>query len=251
MRVLNFIFLFIFFTSASYSEEVQLKFEQANQFYREGEYEKAASLYEEVVKNGFESPELYYNLANSHFKLDNIAAAILYYERAKKYSPNDDDIIYNLTLANLKVVDKIEPIPKLFFIQWWDSIKSSFSSKSWAILTVIFLWTALFFTAIFRISRFSFLRRISFFGGIILIAVTIFSLMFAIQQNKYENSENMAVIFAQTVSIKSSPDERGTDLFILHEGVKVEILEGLGKWVKIRLADGKVGWLTSDVIEII
>jgi tetratricopeptide (TPR) repeat protein len=233
------------------ADEVQIQFERANQHYRDGDYQNAVVLYEKIIKSGYQSADLYYNLANTYFKLDSLSNAILFYERAKRISPNDDDINYNLKIANLKVVDKIEPLPKLFFIEWINGLGKLFSSGSWAIATLIGLWIGTVCFAIFRISRTSISRRISFFGGIVFLFIFSVSLGFSIQQAQIEKSENMAIIFSPNAKVKSSPDENGTDLFILHEGVKVEVLDKVENWRKIKLADGKVGWLPDETVEII
>ena len=126
------IILTLAITVLSFSQEALIQLEQANQFYREGKYEKAVQMYEQVRKNGFESPALYYNLGNAYFKMQNIPASVLNYERARKMSPNDEDINYNLRLANLRVVDKIEPVPRIFFINWWNAVVNLYSSDGWS-----------------------------------------------------------------------------------------------------------------------
>ncbi len=251
MKYLLLLISLVLLPAISLAEEVSHQYNQATQFYRDGEYSKAIAIYENIIKNGYEHSDLYYNLANANFKLDNLPASILYYERAKRLSPNDDDINYNLKIANLKVVDKIEPLPRLFIFEWWQALSGLASSTSWTVFSIIALWVGLFCIAVFRITSKSFVRRLSFFSGTFLILFALVTFTFAIQQNKIENSTSEAIIFSANVAIKSSPDESGTDLFILHEGVKVEILDSVDKWKNIRLADGKVGWIPVDAIEII
>src|SRR6266849_1193138 len=120
--------LLLLSVQAGFAQEARLEFNQANQLYRDAQYDKAARLYEQVVKNGYESPALYYNLGNCYFKLRNIPASILNYERARRLSPHDDDISYNLRLANQRVVDKIEPLPQLFLVDWWNGYIGLFSA---------------------------------------------------------------------------------------------------------------------------
>jgi tetratricopeptide (TPR) repeat protein len=251
MKLFRFIVYTLLFISIARAKEVQIQFEQANQLYRNGDYKNAVTAYEKINKNGYCTPDLYFNLANAYFKLDNIANSILYYERAKKLSPNDEDINYNLKIANLKVVDKIEPIPRLFFIEWWNSISRIFSSNSWALITIIALWLGIICFSLFRISRSPNYRRTIFFCGVFILFISLLSTVFGVQQNQMEKSENMGIIFSSSVAVKSSPDQNGTDLFILHEGVKVEILDRVEKWRKIKLADGKIGWLPDETVETI
>lgn len=251
MKILLPIILILLLQLISFADEVSHQYNQATQYYRDGEYSKAIAIYENIIKNGYEHSDLYYNMANAYFKLDNLASSILYYERAKRLSPNDDDINYNLKIANLKVVDKIEPLPRLFIIEWWKALSRLASSTSWAIFSIIGLWIGLSFIAVFRITSKSVYRRLSFFSGTFLILFALVTFIFAMQQNKIENSTSEAIVFSANVAIKSSPDESGTDLFILHEGVKVEIIDSVDKWKNIRLPDGKIGWIPAEAIEII
>lgn len=237
--------------SVSYCNEIIHQFETANEYYRKGEYEKALSIYEKIINNGYISSELYYNIGNTYHKLDNIPAAIIYYERAKRLSPSDEDIEFNLKLANLKVVDKIDPIPRFFLVEWWHSISNTFNSEKWSIMTIIGSWIFVLSILAFRLINISIIKKI-------IIPIIIFSLIFILvtflfsyTQYKYENDRTTGIIFSQNVSVKSSPDEAGTDLFVIHEGVKVKILDSLNEWRKIRLADGKVGWIPINSIEII
>ncbi|MDI6802933.1 MAG: tetratricopeptide repeat protein [Bacteroidota bacterium] len=251
MKYIYPLILILFLSAFSQADEALVQFEQANYLYRNGDFKNAAILYEKIVHNGYHNSELYYNLGNTYFKLDETGKAILYYERAKKIYPNDEDINFNLKIANLKVVDKIEAIPQLFFIEWWYSASKAFSSDTWAIFTLTTIWLGIILLLLFRISKSPFTRRAFFFGGIFIVAIAGFSLIFSIQQNKSEKSESMAIVFSPSVTVKSSPDEAGTDLFLLHEGVKVEMVDKVGNWFKIKLVDGKIGWLPEKDVEVI
>ncbi|RCK72879.1 MAG: BatE [Ignavibacteriae bacterium] len=247
----NFLFLFLILYSFVKCDEVHQQFELANELYRKGEYEQALSKYEQIIKNGYISSDLYYNIGNVYFKLENIPAAILYYERAKRLSPNDEDIDFNLKIANLRVVDKIDPLPKIFFINWWYSISNINNSENWAIIAIIFSWISIGLFLVFRISKISIIKKSAFMSGSILLIFMMLVLSFAYTQYRYETDNTTGIIFSNNASVKSSPDEAGTDLFVIHEGVKVEILDEVGNWKKIRLADGKVGWIVADDIQII
>ena len=134
--------MILFLSSFAIGQEASLQFEEANQFYRGGKYQQAAQLYEQIEHNGYGSSSLYYNLGNAYFKLHNFPAALLSYERAKRLSPHDEDISYNLRLANLRVIDKIEPLPRLFFIEWWQSFMDLLPSDGWAVAGIVALWIA-------------------------------------------------------------------------------------------------------------
>lgn len=226
-----------------YSQEESLQFAQANQAYRSGDFSKAAELYEQIARNGYRHPSLFYNLGNSYYKLKNIPAAILNYERAKRLAPRDEDIAYNLRLANLRIVDKIEPIPQLFFAEWWNAFLGELPSAGWAVVIIAALWLAVVAGSLVVLLRSVVIRRISLAAATLFLLCAVVGIVGATQQLHNEQNTHDAVVFTPSAAVKSAPDEKSTDLFVLHEGVKIELLDSVGDWVKIRLADGKVGWL--------
>ena len=244
-------FLFLISFQAGFSQEARIQLSQANQLYREAQYQKAAQLYEQVLKNGYESAALYYNLGNCYFKLENIPAAVLSYERAKRLSPRDEDVSYNLRLANLRVVDKIEPLPQLFFIEWWNGFLTLFSSDGWAIAAIISLWVAGIGGALFLLFRTAIAQRVAFSVALVSVLSCAISGIGVYQQLRGERADRAAIVFSPSVSVKSAPDAQSTDLFVIHEGVKVELTDEVGDWKKVRLADGKIGWLPVEVIQLI
>lgn len=233
------------------AQEARLEFNQANQLYRDAQYDKAARLYEQVLKNGYESPALYYNLGNCYFKLHNLPPAILSYERARRLAPHDDDISYNLRLANLRVVDKIEPVPQLFFVEWWIAFIGLFSSDGWALTVIVCAWCAVIGGALFFIFRSPVAQRIAFAWALVSVICCAACVTGLVQQVKREGNDRAAIVFAPSAPVKSAPDNQSTDLFVLHEGVKVELMDAVGEWKKIRLPDGKVGWLAGEAIQVI
>lgn len=234
-----------------FAEEAALQFEHANELYRNGRYQEAATLYEQVLGNGYEHSALYYNLGNAYFKTQNIPGAILSYERALRLAPGDEDVQYNLRLANLRVVDKIEPLPQLFFVQWWNSFLALFSSDGWATAGIGALWLAASAGALFFFLRTMLMQRLAVLFGLGCVALALLSFGCVYQQYHHEESDRTGIIFASTVPVKSAPDTQSTDLFVIHEGVKVEILDNVGEWRKIRLVDGKVGWANAESMQVI
>ena len=233
------------------SQEAGLLFSEANQLYRNAEYDKAAAAYEQLIKNGYVSPSLYYNLGNARFKLKDVPGSILSYERAKRLAPRDEDILYNLSLANLRVIDKIDPIPEFFFTQWWKDFIRSCSSSTWALIAVSGLWIAVLLAAVVMVLRTPSIRKVLALAAILLVVGSAVAFTGMNLQSRYEHSEELAIIFTPSISVKSSPDLKSTDLFVLHEGLKVEVLDSYANWKKIRLPDGKVGWVQAQSVEII
>lgn len=225
--------------------------DSASTAYSKGNFQKASEYYEGIISLGYESPEVYFNLGNTYYKLDKIGMSILNYERAKKISPQDEDINFNLKLANQKTLDKIEPAPKLFLEEWWDTLKSMHSEKIWSIRSIVCFMLFLFFLGIFIISRGLINKQFGFWLGLIFFIFSVIS--FSISKRRYSDiiNKNSAVILSSSAEIKNSPAEAGTKLFILHEGAKVSAPETKGEWVKVELTPEKVGWVKKSQIEFI
>lgn len=224
-------------------------YEEGNQSYKDGNFEQAIQKYQEVLEQG-EFGEVRYNLGNAFYKVGDIPNAILNYEKALKKQPNDPDIKHNLDIANLQVVDKIEPLPEFFLLTWWKQLAHKQKANQWTVLFLLVFWTSILLFIAFVFARTNTRRPLFFtaFGGI-LIAIVL--LLLAITQNQFENRKNDAIIMASSVSVKSAPLNTGTDLFIIHKGLKVKILKEENDWLNIQLADGKDGWIPKNMLEVI
>ena len=244
--IFQIIFISLFTLTAAAQDSLLVK---ANQHYTNQEYEKAIARYQEILNSDQESAEVYYNLGNAYYKNGQATKAIISYERAKLLAPNDEDIQFNLDLANQHVVDAIDPLPKVFFIRWWHSLANKFSADGWAKISVGAFILILILAGLFAFTQTVAVKRLSFWFGIIIVAISIFSFNFAARQKNRMTSHNFAIITQPSVTVKSSPSESGTDLFLIHEGLKVEIKDSLGSWREIRLADGNQGWLPLNSIE--
>ena len=224
---------------------------EADSAYTRGQYQQAISDYEALLKNGA-SAELYYNLGNAYYRTENITRAVLNYERALLLSPGDRDIRFNLQLAQSKTIDKIVPESEMFFITWYHSLVNLMSVDGWARMAIFSLALVIVLFLIYLFSEPVWLRKVGFFGGMILLVIFLLSNIFAWQQKQNLLFRKGAIVTASSVPVKSTPAKNGTDLFILHEGTKVSITDGSMKgWKEIRLADGKEGWIESNKIEMI
>lgn len=224
-------------------------YDTANKAYADKNYDAAITAYEQIINDGYASPKVYYNLGNAYFKKGSLASAILYYEKAKKLSPKDEDVLVNLKLANLKVADKIEPLPTLPLQRFWNSLVSAKNSHQWAIWLLVALWSAFAAAIIFVLGKTAAIKRLTFALGVLGLCAVILLLVFAQTQYHKELNSQFAIVFAQSAYVKSAPDMSSTDLFVLHEGIKIEMLDQVGDWQKIRLADGKVGWIEKSVFK--
>ena len=226
-------------------------YKKANDFYKKSQFDTAIVLYEKIVKSGFIAPEVYFNLGNSYYKKKDVSNAVLNYERARKLNPGDDDINFNLQLSQTMVLDKINIIPEFFITRWWHGFTQVMSSDSWAILSIILFILALVAVLAYLFARIYWLKVVSFWFGVVFFAFSLISF-----GNSYilkQNSENQsgAIVMSASVTLKSSPDDKGTDLFVLHEGSKVLIIDNVGEWLKIKISDGNSGWLKKGEVEVI
>ena len=223
----------------------------ADSAYVNGNYQQAIAQYEALLKNGA-SAELYYNLGNAYYRTENITRAVLNYERALLLSPGDRDIRFNLQLARSKTIDKIVPESEMFFITWYHALVNLMSVDGWARMAIISLALVIILFLLYLFSEPIWLRKIGFFGGFLLLLFFVLSNLFAYQQKQNLLYRKGAIVIAPSVTVKSTPAQNGTDLFILHEGTKVTIIDGaMSDWKEIRLADGKEGWIERKRIELI
>lgn len=222
---------------------------EGNAAYDEGNYEQALTLYGQIEEAGVESAALYYNMGNTFYKMKSYPKAILYYEKALKLDPGNEDIRTNLEIANMAIVDKINVLPQSFIKRWWNGLKQSFSADGWAWVSVAMLGLLLICLFVFLMSRRTGWRKSGFFVGLVAVVCLAFSLVFAIGQYRDLKYQDEAIIMTPTVTAKSSPSVNSVDLFVLHEGTKVRILDSAKDWNKIRIADGSLGWLqASDMV---
>lgn len=226
-------------------------FGKANEQYANGEFEGATGTYMEILDAGYESQQVYYNLGSAHFKRNDIPATILYYERALRLAPSDDDILFNLRLANQRIVDKIQPLPELFYARWWEALVNSYPADRWATMFLLALFSGFLLLTLFVIVRRVALRKLCFWSATVILFLSLIALTCNIQQMSRLTNELEAIVFTPTVTVMSSPKDASTKLFVIHEGAKIQLLETIGDWHKISLADGNIGWLKKSDLEII
>lgn len=222
----------------------------ANAAYAEGRWDAAASGYEMISDMGLESAALYCNTGNAYAKSGNVPMAILYYERALKADPSYGDAAYNLALMNSRIQDRIDPVPEFFLKKWLSAISYIMNSDAWAIVSLVLLGLTLAMFLLFLLAPSVAGRRTGFFIGLVLLVFMSFALGFSISQKKTYMNADKAIVMRPVVSVKSSPStESSKDLFILHEGTKVTVLDQVGTWNNISLADGRQGWLPASDME--
>lgn len=245
--------IFIIFTTLSLS--AQGVSEQAQKAYQNGEFRDAITLLEgEIVsqkEQGKGSADLYYNLGNAYFRVNEIPQALLNYERAHLYSPGDRDIKHNIEYARTKIEDKILTADNFFLKMWFHGLRDLLPSNSWAKLSIFFflLFVGSLFTFFFS-SKLQF-KKVGFYSGIVLFVFLLFTNIFAYSQKLNVESRDSAIVMAGSAPVVSSPNTTSKELFILHAGTKVSITKQDGSWYEIEIDNGSVGWIQKDKLEII
>lgn len=222
---------------------------EAEQLYRDGKYPEAAELYQKILAEGQESSKLYYNLGNAYYKMGENTQAILNYERALLLDPSDGMARYNLRMAQHAIVDKIDVLPELFLIRWYKGMVTYFSADQWGYISVGLFILFLVMAALFFYSGRVGVKKTGFIIGIVAFLLTLATIFFAMQQERRISQRDYAIITTPSVTVKGAPDHSGTDLFLIHEGLKVQITGELGDWYNIRLADGNEGWVAKSDLE--
>jgi len=224
-------------------------FEAANSLYTAGDYDSSLTIYNMIVGQEYESSTLYYNMGNTYFKKRNYPKSILYYEKALKLNPNDQDARNNLAIANTFIIDKIEPLPEVFLKRWWRSVRNSMPADTWATLSIIAFALTLVCLGFVLKSHSGAVRKTGFFAGIVVFVLLIITANISISKTRYLKTRNEAIIMTPTITVKSSPSANSIDLFVLHEGSRVSIVDKTGEWNNIRIANGSSGWLPDSSME--
>ncbi len=235
----------------SWSSDYSALYKKANEQYKKAQYQDAVKSYSQILDGGYQAEAVYFNLGNAYFKLGDIPSALLYYEKAHKIAPGDDDVNFNIYFANSKTADKVEPEPEFFVTQWWHSIMLSFSISTLSVLTILCFIIGSGLLVLYLFAHIISVKKLSFYIGIILFFAGLVFIFIANRQEHYFNDHHQAIIFSGSVNVRSGPGDQAAALFILHDGTKVNILDNSNGWIKVQLANGNEGWIQqSDVKEI-
>lgn len=226
-------------------------FEEGNSYYNDANYEEAIKKYEAIINNGEHSAEVYFNLGNAHYKLNHIAPSIYYYEKALQLSPNDSEIKNNIAFARNMTIDAVETIPEVGFSKIVNSISKSMTFERWALVSIglVVLFVLLFLTYYFTSS--STKKRMTFISSMASLVLACIALSFAFHNFELKETDQPAIVFAKESQVKSEPNLRSNEAFKLHEGTKVQVLDTVNNWKKIRLADGKTGWIPESDLKLL
>ncbi|MXV15728.1 tetratricopeptide repeat protein [Hufsiella ginkgonis] len=236
------LFLLLVLPFCAFAEDPSL-FGRANAQYAKSQYKEAAATYRRLISEGFQSAPLYYNMANACYKTGDIPSAILYYEKAARLSPGDEDIRFNLLLANSKITDKIEAVPEFFLAKWWRSAILAFPADALAACAVVFILLGSAAVIAYFFAGSVALKKGAFFVSLILVLLGLAAILMAGLQERYFRDHHQSVVFEGSVTVKSGPSVQSKSLFVVHSGTKVDVLETNGGWIRISLASGNEGWM--------
>lgn len=241
----------VIFTVSTFASVDDSLMQRGNTAYQQENYAEAIDCYTEIVNHGNEGAILYYNLGNACFKNKENAQALLWYERALRLDPSNEDIKHNIAFVNLQVTDKIDALPKLFFVRWWNGLSQSMTVTGWAILAVVFGAVFALSVALMLVSRRQGTKIVAVGVLFLSILMAVLSLVFASYESKRYINHPEAIVIQSVVNAKGTPNENAASLFVIHEGLKVELTDRVGAWVEIKLPNGEKGWVEAESVEVI
>lgn len=244
----NILYILVFLYSSSVIGQTDL-FKAGNDLYNAGKYQAAITTYMRVLKAKQHSAELYFNLANAHYKLNHIAPSIFYYEKALQLNPKDQDIKNNLLFSKNMTIDAIGVLPETGFSRITKKVLNTLSFDGWATFAVLCSMVFVLLFLVYYFAKGSLLKRVLFIGSSVSFLLMFITLIFAFNKYSIDKSNKPAIVFAKEAEIKNEPNKRGNVIFKLHEGVKVQVLDSIKNWNKIKLTDGKQGWISTHAIK--
>jgi len=252
LKRLCYLLVFIVLPLLSFgNDDAVTLFKKANDLYAKSQYKDALSMYQQITRDDYQSAPVYFNMGNASYKMGDIPSALLYYEKAHKLSPGDEDINFNLMYVNLKTTDKIDAAPEFFLSRWWQGFMLSFSAKVLSVWSIVFIFLGSGALTLYFFANSVAFKKGSFYTAIILYFLGVISIFITSRQLSYFDDHKQAIVFSNSVNVKSGPVDKSGTLFVIHEGTKVDITSNNNGWMKVTLANGNEGWIkASDVKEI-
>jgi tetratricopeptide (TPR) repeat protein len=239
----------LFSATMGFAQSASELFDRANEAYKNGQYQEAIDLYQNIDSTELRSADVYYNLGNSYYKLNMVAPSIYNYEKALLLDPLNEDASINLEYANKLALDAIEMLPKSMFQKFSEGVIYKLTFDSWSILAVTLSFLGALFFLLYHFSYASGKKLLFFNSSLLCGILLVVAVVFAFKSYDFEENTRMAIVFEKTAAIKNAPTLNSDTVFQLHEGTKVEVLDAIDNWKKIKLSDGKIGWIISDYIK--
>ena len=243
------LFLILFFLNTQ--SQVEVVFDEGNALYNQGNYYEAIEKYTSIINNGSESAELYYNLGNAYYKINDIANSIFYFEKSLLLDPNNNETINNLSFSQNMTIDRIETVPVNQVSKFISKFTNLFDYNTWFLISILFEFLSLIVFSLYLFNKKSDTKKRYFsIGSIFLFCFIIFLILGINSKSEYEKN-NPAILFDSRISFKSEPNERSEELFLLNEGTKVNVLEKINEWSLIELSNGSKGWVLNSTYQLI
>ncbi|WP_308993653.1 tetratricopeptide repeat protein [Mariniflexile litorale] len=240
------LYILSFLLSLGLFAQNEALFEQANALYNDAKYGEAIDKYKTILDTKNHSAELYFNLGNAHYKLNNIAPSIYYYEKALQLAPNDEDIKNNLAFAQNMTIDAIDVVPEAGLSKILNNAANTMTFDGWAKTAIVFVFCFVVLFLIYYFAYSSLRKRLTFIGSLVSLVLMCITLLFAFHKFNLDKRDKPAIVFVKEILVKNAPNNRSEESFRLHEGTKVQVLDTVDNWKKIKLQDGKTGWVSSE-----
>ena len=237
------LFLMLIIANSVTAQNADSLFVSANNLYKNGAFEKAIEKYKEIEAQNLVSTELYLNLGNAYYKLNKVGPTIFYYEKALQLNPLNEDVKNNLIFAKRLTLDRIEELPKSFLQKFQERYLQKLSYDTWGIIAIVFSIVTSILFLLFYFSETPSKKRLYFITSILSLFLLLTTLIIAYKQYDFSKKNRFAIIYTEIIEVKNAPTFNSDDIFSLHEGTKVMVLDEVDSWKKIKLADGKIGWL--------
>lgn len=242
--------ILVCFSTFGFGQNTKM-FDDANALYNDGKYAEAIDKYEQILESDEHSAELYFNLANANYKLNNIAPSVYYYEKALLLKPNDDEIKNNLAFAQNMTIDAIDRVPDVGFSKIVTNFVNTLSTDTWAVIAVIGVFVFVILFLLYHFAQATSRKRLAFIISVASLFIAFLSVIMAFQKERLDKKNNPAIVFAQESRVKADPNKSSEEVFRLHEGTKVQVLDGYQDWNKIQLSDNSIGWIQSQDIKLL
>ena len=252
MQSTSFIFfLFILFSNCLSGQNFEEELKKAVTNYQNQNYSQSIRVYQSILNEGYFHPDLFNNLGNAYYKSGQLDQAILTYERGLLTSPRHKDLIFNLKVANQHQTNKLEPIAPFFLTKFWRNLEKMFSVTAWSILGICFLWGSFGSWSIWLLGKTRTTKKRGFYLGIILAFFAGLCFILAQSHHHWQYNNPYGVITTHSIPLRSAPDKDNNPIMDLYEGLKVQRLDKIENWIKVRLEDGEVGWIPDNALTMI
>ena len=243
------LFLLLVIANSISGQNADSLFVSANELYRNGAFEEAIKKYKEIETLDSVSSELFLNLGNAHYKLNKVGPTIFYYEKALKLDPLNTDVKNNLIFAQRLALDNIKEVPKTIFQKFNKNYLQKLSFDEWAIVVVLFSFLTAILFLLFYFGYSPTKKRIYFSTSLFSFILLLFVVFITYNQYNQAKNKKEAIVFVEKTEVRDAPTLNAEAIFTLHEGAKVFVLDAVDNWKKIKLADGKLGWIIAEEIK--